>query len=314
MSGKWFMVFGGLFLAGCSLFDDRPSSSATSAVVQRDIEYQARPSSDPNLRKRILVLPFIDEKTDRSKEVANSARQSLVFELLKSGQFVIVKNEDFPQDLGKFLTENREYDLEKIAPIAASMGVAAVIEGKIFEIKAKRIGDEVGVFRKVKARVETTVRVRTVAARNGKLILDDMRSGTVEESTTRVGEYSYSDRFLEEDPNLVRLSVTQAFRGSLGPLFKAIEKLHWEGRVAMISGERVFVNAGRLSGIQIGDILKILEEGEEVYDPETGTFIGRAPGRMKGTIEVVSYFGRDGAIAIIHSGSGFQENDRVELY
>ena len=27
-----------------------------------------------------------------------------------------------------------------------------------------------------------------------------------------------------------------------------------------------------------------------------------------------SYFGNDGSIAVIHSGSGFRENDRVELY
>jgi hypothetical protein len=82
----------------------------------------------------------------------------------------------------------------------------------------------------------------------------------------------------------------------------------------MISGERVYVNAGRLSGLQVGDILKVTEEGDDVYDPDTGRFIGTAPGRLKGTIEVVSYFGKDGAIAVIHSGSGFQENDRVELY
>ncbi len=93
-----------------------------------------------------------------------------------------------------------------------------------------------------------------------------------------------------------------------------MEKLSWEGRVAAVAGERIFVNAGRLSGLQVGDILKITDEGDDVYDPETGRFIGTAPGRLKGTVEVVSYFGKDGAIAVVHSGSGFQENDRVELY
>jgi hypothetical protein len=58
----------------------------------------------------------------------------------------------------------------------------------------------------------------------------------------------------------------------------------------------------------------VSEEGQEIFDPETGGFIGKAPGRMKGTIEIVSYFGKDGAIGIIHSGSGFEENDIVEIY
>lgn len=69
-----------------------------------------------------------------------------------------------------------------------------------------------------------------------------------------------------------------------------------------------------MSGLQVGDILKVTEEGHEVYDPETGAYIGNAPGRMKGTLEVISYFGKDGAISILHSGSGIKENDKVELY
>jgi hypothetical protein len=113
---------------------------------------------------------------------------------------------------------------------------------------------------------------------------------------------------------LIRAAVRTAFQGAIPNIIRAVEKLSWEGRVAMVSGERIFVNAGRLTGLQVGDIMKITEEGDDVYDPETGRFIGTAPGRLKGTIEIVSYFGKDGAIGVIHSGSGFQENDRVELY
>ncbi len=82
----------------------------------------------------------------------------------------------------------------------------------------------------------------------------------------------------------------------------------------MINGDRIFLNVGRISGLQIGDILKVSEEGDEIFDPQTGNYVGKAPGRLKGTLEVVSYFGQDGAISIIHSGAGFRENDRVELY
>ena len=112
----------------------------------------------------------------------------------------------------------------------------------------------------------------------------------------------------------MKLAVRDAFMGLIRTIASSIEKLSWEGRVAMVSGERIFINAGRLSGLQVGDILKIAEDGEEVYDPETGRFIGHAPGRMKGTVELVSYFGKDGAIGVVHSGSGFKENDRVQLY
>jgi hypothetical protein len=191
------------------------------------------------------------------------------------------------------------------------MGVAAVIEGKILDVRARSAGDAVGFIRRSKALVETQTRLRAFAGKNGKEILNQIRSASEEASSTH---YMEDGGRASEDPELVKQSVRKAFMNGMPELVRAIEKLNWEGRVAMISGEKIYVNAGRLSGIQIGDVLKITEDGEDVYDPETGKFIGTAPGRMKGTVEVVSYFGKDGAISLIHSGSGFKENDRVELY
>ncbi|NJL23844.1 MAG: hypothetical protein HC902_00765 [Calothrix sp. SM1_5_4] len=242
------------------------------------------------------------------------ARQTVIRELAKTRQFVVVALEDFPQDPKKFLTEENEYDLNQVARLASAMGVAAVLEGKVLNIKAKRMGDSVGLIRELRAQVSTQVRVRIYAGKNGKEILNEMRSADTEAVTTRVAERGDITNSLSEDPELVRAAIRKAFLGAVPNVVRAVEKLSWEGRVAMVAGERIFVNAGRLSGLQVGDILKVTDEGDDVYDPDSGRFIGTAPGRLKGTIEVVSYFGKDGAIAIIHSGSGFQENDRVELY
>lgn len=307
---KRIILFSLVALTGCSLFDKKKEESKIDTA---NVPYEAR-EADETPRSRILVLPFLDEKDARTKKVADESRRIVVAELQKTRRFVVVSNQDFPHDPKKYLDDKGNYDLDAISRMASSLGVAAVVEGKILEVKAKKIGDQVGLIRQVRARIETTVRVRMYSARNGKEILNEVRTATVEDSTTRVAEYSYSDRFLEEDPGLVKLAVRDAFVGLIRNMAIAVEKLSWEGRVAMVSGERIFINAGRLSGLQVGDILKIAEDGEEVYDPETGRFIGHAPGRMKGTVELVSYFGKDGSIAVVHSGSGFKENDRVQLY
>src|SRR5579864_134363 len=99
-----------------------------------------------------------------------------------------------------------------------------------------------------------------------------------------MGDESNSERDLQDDPALVRVGVRRAFKEAMGGLVKSVEKLSWEGRVAMVQGDKIYINSGRLTGIQIGDVLKITEEGTEVFDPQTGSFIGAAPGRMKGTI------------------------------
>src|SRR5690606_41915091 len=101
----------------------------------------------------------------------------------------------------------------------------------------------------------------------------------------------------------------------IGPqLTAALRRWRWSGRIARVRGEKININAGRISGLQVGDLLKVLGPGQDGFDPQTGNFVGRAEGRMKGTIEIVSYFGKDGAIGVVHSGADFRENDRVEMY
>lgn len=299
-----------LALAACGLFNVQ--TSPQRKVEVKDVPVEARQGDE--LRKRVLVLPFIDSELQRSQNVTQVARRVVVEDLLSTRQFVVVNNADFPQDLGAFLKDNKEYDLTAVSRVAAGAGIAAVIEGRILEIRARRMGDEMGVFRKMRATVDVTVQIRVFGAKTGREILQTVKKATVESETTRMGETAFSDRYLEEDPNLIRDGVRKAFKTTVPNIVKAVEKLSWEGRVALVNGDRIYVNAGRVSGLQIGDILKVTEDGDEVFDPETGAFIGYAPGRMKGTLEIVSYFGKDGAIGVVHSGSGFKENDRVELY
>ena len=299
-----------LFIGGCAMMSGRTTQQ--SQPETRDVPFQAREKGDQSPRKRVMVLPFIDTSA-RSEKAAQYAREAFIKVLRRTDDFVVVANSDFPKDVNTYL-KNSEYDLEAMGKIGGGMGLAAIIEGRVLEVKAKRIGDEVGVVRSVKARLDATVQIRMVNTKNGHVILNETRSAQVEEATTRVGERSFSDRFLQEDPKLIESAVTQAFKGTIPRIVQSIEKLSWEGRVALVKGDRIYLNAGRLSGIQIGDVLKVTEDGEDVFDPESGSLIGKVPGRLKGTVEVVSYFGRDGAIGIVHSGSGFRENDRVELY
>lgn len=300
-----------LFLSGCSLLEKRSQESGEQKLGSEMNEAAPDPTT---LRHRLLVLPFLDEKPGRSVRVSEEARRTVLRELAKTGQFVMVSPEDFPQDIKKFVTAENEYDLEKLSVVAAGMGIAAVLEGKVYDVRVKRIGDEVGLFRQSKAMVDAEVRLRIYAGKTGREIFNDIRRASAESSSTKMAAQGVTGTQLADDPELVRQAVQKAVSGAVVGIVRAVEKLSWEGRVAMVSGERIYVNAGRLSGIQIGDILKVTEEGDEVFDPETGRFIGKAPGRMKGTIEVNSYFGKDGAIGVIHSGSGFKENDRVELY
>ena len=306
---KLFAILAAVPLVACSIISPRNQEKLAQPEV-RDVPFTARAEAP---KKRVMVLPFIDGGNLRSQKTAQIARDAFIRSLRKTEEFVVVSNNDFPKDVTTYL-KNGEYDLEAMGKLGSGLGLAAIIEGRIVEVKAKLIGDPIGLVRQVRARIDGTVGIRLVNTKNNSISLNEQKSASVEETTVRYLENPLGDRNLDEDPALIEAVITEAFKSTIPRIQQSVEKLSWEGRVALVKGDRIYLNAGRLSGIQIGDILKITEEGEDVYDPESGSLIGKVPGRLKGTVEVITYFGKDGAISIVHSGSGFRENDRVELY
>jgi hypothetical protein len=166
----------------------------------------------------------------------------------------------------------------------------------------------------MKSEFEAVIRVRVVSTRGGQEIFNTVKTVNLEEPNVRVAERVETDKYLQNSPELIEAIVRDAFLDFVPQVIGSLSKVTWEGRIAALNGDRIYLNVGRVSGIQVGDLLKVLEQGDDVYDPESGGHIGTVQGRLKGTLEVISYFGNDGSIAVIHSGSGFKENDRVELY
>jgi hypothetical protein len=299
-----------LFFAtvACSLNPPKPQGSAK----EMDVPASARESNE-SPRQRLIILPTLAEKSGVPSPILENARRDFIQELNKEQRYLILTNQDFNQDITRMKNDQGDYDLDAISKAGAGLGATALVELKILDVTSRKLGDSMGLVRQLKYKLTAQVRVRVFSARNGKELLNQTRSADVEDTTTRFGG-TPEDRSGEANQQLASQAIRSAFNMTLSAIGQMLEKLSWEGRIALISGESVYLNAGRLSGLQIGDILKVTEEGEEIYDPNTGKFIGKAPGRMKGTLEVVNYFGKDGAIAVIHSGSGFKENDRVEMY
>lgn len=299
----------GLFTA-CMM--DQTNNQPKIKKEIKDVSQVAR-KEDQGPRKRLMILPFLDANPTRSQELRDNARDEVIRDLNKTGDVIALDSKELKIEPQKQIA-NGEYNLTELAKQAQTMGVAAILEGKVIDMKVKRTSDPVGVFRTLKTTFECKVRVRIASAHSGKELFNTIKTVTVEESNVRVGENVDSDRFLEANPEILANLMKEAFLDFQDQILSTMDKMSWEGRIAAISGDRVFLNVGRISGLQVGDILKVSDEGDEIYDPQSGNYIGKVPGRLKGTLEVVSYFGQDGSICIIHSGAGFKENDRVQLY
>jgi len=91
-----------------------------------------------------------------------------------------------------------------------------------------------------------------------------------------------------------------------------LKMIDWYSRLIKVDKGRIFVNSGRLSGLQIGQKLRVYAKGSEVVDPATKMSLGKAQGVMKGIVKVADFFGMDGAICEIVSGKGFAVADMVK--
>ncbi|MFZ4403579.1 MAG: hypothetical protein ACOYOK_05700 [Pseudobdellovibrionaceae bacterium] len=310
-----FIIFSVLLLGslvGCSTVDR--TTSGPKKIVQEESRLSVSEGNTNTMKKRLVILPFLDG-SDKvfPPDWKEQARLALAKDLNLTGQVMVIQAQDLKINNEEFI-KNAEYDLLALSKPANAAGVVAVIEGKILDFKLRKEADKIGVVRSLKITSEAQVQIRMVLARTGREVFNTVKTVTLEEDETRLAERVSEDQKVQRNSQMIGQMMSEAFRDFTPQLLASLDKISWEGRVAAIQGDRIYLNVGRISGLQVGDLLKVSEESEDIYDPETGRHIGRVPGRLKGTLEVVNYFGQDGSIAVIHSGAGFRENDRVELY
>ena len=96
-------------------------------------------------------------------------------------------------------------------------------------------------------------------------------------------------------------------------LVKSLLTLDWHARVASVETDKVYINAGRLSGLEKGDVLEVYSPGVQVIDKSTNLPLGRTKGSYKGDVEVVEVFGVDACWARTAKAASFAPTDLVYL-
>lgn len=263
-------------------------------------------------KKRIVIFDFWNdtpvEQTDLGSFAADEMRRGLHL-----SQRVLV-----PTDLkaDKVTEDFVNGDSIKVAQLireGRKLGVAVIVIGRVTRVAYRSRGDEVGLFRQKQSMVGADVEAKAFDVANGREVMATAKSGEAASNTMLAMEAENVDS-PEYRSELTRLAIRNAVAMLVPDILKSVEKMTWEGTVAKIVGKKIYLNAGRQAGIMAGDILKVMTQGEDVYDPSTGAYLGRAPGQLKGTLEVTDFMNNDSAIAEVHTGGSIQEGDLVQLY
>jgi hypothetical protein len=265
------------------------------------------------IRKKVALLPLFNESPFGGTDLAFNATEDFRRELIRTRDFLVDPSASNMFGTSKEIYSQGGVKLKQLARKAKLSGVNLVIFGRITQARLRQKTDEIGVIRKTKSMAQTEIELRIFDVHAAKEILNERSRANIKDSDFKF-YMSNKESKLAERQELLRYSMRVAVRRIIPKLIAIGEKLDWTGRVAKIIGTKIYVNAGRDSGINIGDILKIVTEGQEIFDPESGAMIGISKGEVKGTLEVVDYFGADGAVTVLHSGGQVTEGDFIQLY
>lgn len=265
------------------------------------------------MKKKIALLSFYNEAPMGGQDLAIIATEEFRREVSRSKDFIFD-----PEAEGIFGTSKEIYSgggikLAQLGRKAKLSGVNIVIFGRIKEARVRQKSDDIGFVRNVKSLAESMIEIKVYDVLSNKELFSETYDGNISDANFRLYNSEVEEN-LSYRQDLLRHSIKVAVRKSAPQVIKLGSKLDWMGRVAKIIGTRIYINAGRSSGLNLGDILKVVTEGQEIFDPESGALIGMSQGEVKGTLEVVDYFGQDGAICTLHSGGSVTEGDFVQLY
>lgn len=291
--------------------------SCAGPVIERRASGK-RPRQAPRqhfngVKKKVALLTFFNESPYGGPDLGITATEELRRELSRTGEFIIDPMAKKLFGSSKEIYAGGGVKLVQLARKAKVAGLNFVIFGRVKDARIREKTDEIGVVRETKSYTESKVEIRVFDVNSNKEIYTDTIRGYADDSTFRLFSGDRETR-LTYRRELLRYAVRVAARRGIPKILEISTKLDWVGRVARIIGNKIYINAGRRSGLQISDILKVVTEGQEIFDPETGALIGVSKGEVKGTVEVIDYFGPDGAIAILHSGGSVVEGDFVQLY
>jgi hypothetical protein len=102
-------------------------------------------------------------------------------------------------------------------------------------------------------------------------------------------------------------AIAAALRKLSGEVKDVVALAPWYGRVVTVEGERVYINAGKETGIGLGQMLNLYRSGKVVEK------LGFAPGQKIGILEITGFVGTDGAYGIVRQGGKAVPSDLVGI-
>jgi hypothetical protein len=273
-----------------------PISSTKPPLYEKAREVDLPPPSrsrSPNLKKKVVITYFDDRATQSDEIFGDWVAEKLIKELNRRSQQILFVDyqtvKEFLEKRGVALTD---LETPKVLQLLNEVfGIHALVAGELsgpYVFTTKATQDQ---YKTASAILK--IEMRLMDAFSGKTVKNLSVNNPIL-STEEKGSFS------EEKAEMRAIDLTTAELGQL--LSKELDGLDWFCRVAKVDGEEIYINAGRLTGLKVGDVMEVArpeESGER--------------GEVKGKIQISAWFGIDASIGKLIQGKKPDVNDILRI-
>ncbi|OPX92587.1 MAG: hypothetical protein A4E62_01188 [Syntrophorhabdus sp. PtaU1.Bin002] len=250
----------------------------------------------PKMKRRVIVLPVTDRTNYRQEHLGELATKRLISRLENTGAIICIDPNSVNMK-GDLLNPRNMKTLNELHGVQAVLNPSlsdvftstSKIEGKDereTSFAVSKMGVDV-------YNTDTGSVMRQLSGRNPVFL--SREKGDLSSEKAKIKAIDLSIEIIADD------------------MLKAILTLDWHGRIASVDKEKVYLNAGRLSGLEKGGVVEVYSPGDQIIDPKTNTSLGTTKGIYKGDLEVVELFGVDASWAKVKKGGNFSATDLVYL-
>jgi curli biogenesis system outer membrane secretion channel CsgG len=283
------------------------SGCASTVVVSKPAVTSYHPSGP---KKRVAVAEFENLTPYGQRRLGAGISDILATELSQTGAFILLERERLDAVMKEQGLGMSGVISEKTAPqVGQLIGANAIVTGAVTQFGVRTEAQDLILTASKKQVASCVVDVRLVDVSTGQVLWAGSGRGTALRKYTNIlgsGAAGSYDEMLESD------AFRSAAADVIQNLLNGFDKLEWSCAVAKVSVEKIYLNAGRKSGLELGATPTIYRLGDPVLDPATGAEIGREETRI-GIGQVIEYFGDDGSIMNLTEGQQVMVGDICKL-
>jgi hypothetical protein len=272
-----------------SVASTKPSSSLEEEVL---LVSPSKPTL-PGLKKKVVIAHFDDRTTVAEEVFGDWIAEKLMKEVnRRSYQVLFVDYQMVKGFLEKKGPDWKALETPNVLHLLNEVfGIHALIAGQlsgpyVFATKADKNTEGT-------ASAIIKIDMRLVDTFSGKTLKNLSASNPIV-ATKEKGTFS------EEKAKVRAIDIAIAELGR--SLSTELDGLDWFCRIAKVEGEEVYINAGRLTGLKVGDVM-------DVFRPSGSG----DKGAVKGKIKISAFFGIDASIGRLIQGKNPDVNDILKL-